>query len=483
MPAQAPHVVAQEVWGVHGPPRGHPPSRANASPRALAFEQHLARTGQLTADEPVWADDIAEARHENVRKGEQLNELQRRAAHKASQLCTMAEDLATMMHDQPTEQLAELPTFMLADTVNRTLAPGRASRPASARSAAPTTRGEALGRRVTSSVAKSRWMGVAHKSPRDILTAAARGGGASSGTGGARAEVPLPERLRALNRKGGVLVGPGMLPPSLARLVAQLSATERATEAAGDACMILEHMCKRDTQLTTERQLRNERAKVALRQLSSQVGSGWTLMHAELSSSREAAADLHASVSSAATTARTRRKRLSERGARREHGAWMNERLKSTPWQKSPEGGGTEAPPGEQPPVPSATPRPPAPLVSGRSAIADLLEFKPAGAGSGTGGGSRAPWGSVRAPELASGRSLDYEYGASIEGAGGGGEEGEEEEEEEEKVPDSEGYMFVLMLSEVLGVDEDEVQTTLSTEARRALMIAADCALLLTCSL
>ena len=452
MPAQPLHVMAQEAWGAHGPPRGYPPSRANKTPRALAFQQHLARTGALTVDEPVWADDMAEAREENVRKGRQLNELQRRAAQKSRQLHTMAEDLATMMHDQPAEQLAELPTFMLADTINRTIAPGRPSRPASARAAAPATNAEALARRVTSTVAKSRWMGVAHKSPRDILTAAAKGGG--GGPSSSTAGVPLPERLRMLNRKGGVLVGPGMLPPSLARLVAQLSATEKATEAASDAFMVMEHMCKRDAELTTDRALRNERTKVTLKQLSHQINQGWSLMHAELSSSREAAADLHASVSSATSGARTRRKRLSERGARREYGAWMNERLKSG--LNSPDGSGT----GEQPPVPSASPLPPAPLVSGRSAIADLLEFKSAGAGSGAGGGSKANWGSVRAPEMVSGRPLDYEFGEGIEGADGGGDVGEEEEEE---VPDSEGYTFVRILSSVLGVDEDEVMLLISS--------------------
>ena len=91
------------------PPRPSSANPARRSPRAEAFVQLQQRTGHLADTEPVWVADAVGMQQDIAAKTETLNVLQRSAAFKEAQLRSLAEDLATTMHDQPLVEAPDLP--------------------------------------------------------------------------------------------------------------------------------------------------------------------------------------------------------------------------------------------------------------------------------------------------------------------------------------------------------------------------------------
>ena len=154
---------------------------------------------------------------------ETLDQLQRLAARKASQLRAMADDLSHMERDGPLEELRQLPAHLLAETVKQTTldpvgladaetarlaeyeraaamaAAGR--RPESARVARPTSADATARRKAT--VAQSRWLNFADKR-QDVASRMAPHVASRMAASVARAtSAPRPTRKEPHRRRVG----------------------------------------------------------------------------------------------------------------------------------------------------------------------------------------------------------------------------------------------------------------------------------------
>ena len=459
--------------GAHGPSARPPP---RLSPRAEAFRKLQGRTVLLHQDEAIWESDAAESHNDNANKAQQLDTLQRLAARKVSQLRRMAEDLATMIHDQPAEDF-EHRIHLLSETVKMcTLDPeamykaeferfsemakpkGSPRRPSSASArprcgfgvgsssartstepAAVMAATGALTSRLANSVAKSRWLGVAAGEKKKAVIAIGRAAGVHAASSEAQGEKAAPS---APTGEGAVAA----LPPSLFRLISQLNSTERAMHDVSAVCAQYEHMLHRDELLTEARRKRNERVEKEFIDVRVAAGHAWSQMHAEVSASHEASNELGLAVRRHERNKSELEERRTERTACTDHAAWWTERLKLTPK--------------EQAAAKAAEATSSAQAASGGGAsgpIGALLASRPT-EGHGAWGG---------------GRALDYSAGGGEVGrtshssprpsrdrpsrdstAPESANEDELTEEELERLASSAGYAFVVKLCELLGLPE-----------------------------
>ena len=109
---------------VSAKPPSSPPPSAQPSPRVAGFIQLGERASLLQQDDRLWADDVAATHEELLKKMEHLDQLQRQSSKKTTMLQAMAADLETMESDTPAEELQELPQYLLAESVQRTLVAG-----------------------------------------------------------------------------------------------------------------------------------------------------------------------------------------------------------------------------------------------------------------------------------------------------------------------------------------------------------------------
>ena len=221
------------------PPRPSSANPARRSPRAEAFVQLQQRTGHLADTEPVWVADAVGMQQDIAAKTETLNVLQRSAAFKEAQLRSLAEDLATTMHDQPLVEAPDLPMHFLSTVVRRTLLSedhaaygDNYSQSARGRPGSAATAAGALSARTSSNLAKSRWMGVGDSRGRP--TKVVQYGRSERGGAPPPPEPTSSRTPRIIKTSAEKFVPPSdgeacraMLPPSLNALVTQLTVQQR----------------------------------------------------------------------------------------------------------------------------------------------------------------------------------------------------------------------------------------------------------------